>query len=323
MRNPIVLLLFYTLIFIQRVVSWSDEPHMLISYIAYCNLNEDEREILDRIFAHSVDSNFNNIISGSTWPDHIKMQDPRRAHLPFPFERREILDIFNDWHYVATPYNPTREYINPKYLYGHLGKHNAAGISKHIYRTLVGIDKKPQYGSYYSYNFYLKYFIHLFADIHQPLHTITFFNNHLTRGDKGGNFVSISYRGLVGNIHYLCDSVFNTRRRRWPDVDLDYIKRESLSLMNYYPPRVFKGLLKMPRDKIEYIDTIVHDAYDLAIEYIYSKLPIRMISRRRVFPVNNSFVIQLKMVLNKQIVLAGYRLSYYLKDIISNIPNDL
>ncbi|KJP85469.1 hypothetical protein AK88_04908 [Plasmodium fragile] len=323
MRTPIHALVFCALPFIQRVANWSDEPHMLIAHIAYENLNDNEKETLDRIFAHSHDKNFDNMISASTWPDHIKASDLRRSHYSFPFERQEILNIFNDWHYVRTPYNPMNVHLSPKHLYGHKGKHNAAGISKHIFRTLVSIKKKPKYGSYYSYNFYLKYFIHLFGDIHQPLHTINVFNDHLVNGDRGGNNITVSYGGLTGNIHYLCDNIFNTRRKKWPTVNVDKVKTDAMNLMNSYPPSKFGNQLKIPRDKIAYIDTIVHEAYELALEYIYNRLPVDNLSRGKTFPVNKTFVTQLKNVLNRQIVLAGYRLAEYLKDILDNVPDDL
>ncbi|ANQ10551.1 Uncharacterized protein PCOAH_00050150 [Plasmodium coatneyi] len=323
MRNPIHALLLCAFPFIQRVASWSDEPHMLIAHIAYENLNDNEKATLDRIFQNSHDKNFDNIISAATWPDHIKASDLRRSHHSFPFERNEILNIFNDWHYIKTPYNPMKVDLPPKHLYGHNGKHNAAGISKHIYRTLISIKKKPKYGSYYSYNFYLKYFIHLFGDIHQPLHTLNFFNEHLLNGDKGGNDITVSYRGLNGNIHYLCDSIFNTRRKKWPSVNVKKLKKDAMSLMNSFPPRDFRNQLRIPRDKVAYIDTIVHEAYDLALEYVYNRLPIDELSKGKVFPVNKSFVTQLKNVLNRQMVLAGYRLAEYLKDILANVPDDL
>ncbi|EUD65765.1 hypothetical protein C922_03748 [Plasmodium inui San Antonio 1] len=323
MRNPIHALLFFALPFIQRVASWSDEPHMLIAYIAYENLDDHEKATVDRIFAHSHDRNFDNILSAATWPDHIKTPNPRRSHEPFPFERREILDIFNDWHYVKTPYNPTELYLPPKHLYAHKGKHTAAGILKHIYRTLVSIQKHPQYGSYYSYNFYLKYFIHLFGDIHQPLHTLNFFNEHLMNGDKGGNDISVTYGGLVGNIHQLCDNIFNSRRKRWPNVDVQKLKSDANMLMNYFPPRVFGRQLRILRDKIAYIDTIVHQSYELGLEYVYNKLPVDNLSKDKIFPVSKMFLTQLKDVLNRQMVLAGYRLAEYLKDILDNVPSDL
>ncbi|CAI7723012.1 p1/s1 nuclease, putative [Plasmodium vivax] len=323
MRNPIQALLLCALPLIQRVASWSDEPHMLIAYIAYENLNDNEKATIDRIFAHSHDKDFDNIISAATWPDHIKTPDPRRSHHSFPFERSEILDIFNDWHYVKTPYNPTKVHLPPKHLYGHKGKHNAAGITKHIYRTLVSIKKKPKYGSYYSYNFYLKYFIHLFADIHQPLHTLNFFNGHLINGDKGGNDITVTYGGLNGNIHYLCDSIFNSRRKKWPTVDVQKLKRDATTLMNSFPAHAFRSQLRIPRDKIAYIDTIVHQAYELALEYVYNKLPMHDLSKDKIFPVSKMFVTQLKNVLNHQMVLAGYRLAQYLKDILENVPDDL
>ncbi|GAB68573.1 hypothetical protein PCYB_134470, partial [Plasmodium cynomolgi strain B] len=295
---------------------------MLIAYIAYENLNDNEKATIDRIFAQSHDKDFDNIISAATWPDHIKTSDPRRFRQPIPFERSEILDIFNDWHYVKTPYNPTNMYLPPKHLYGHKGKHNAAGISKHIYRTLVNVKKKPKHGSYYSYNFYLKYFIHLFADIHQPLHTLNFYNENLLNGDKGGNDITVTYGGLTGNIHYLCDSIFNSRRKRWPTVDVQKLKKDAINLMNFFPPRALRNELRIPRDKIAYIDTIVNQAYELALEYVYNKLPMQHLSKEKMFPVNRTFVTQLKHILYRQMVLAGYRLAEYLKDILDNVPDD-
>ncbi|SBT78946.1 p1/s1 nuclease, putative [Plasmodium ovale] len=322
-RTMITLLLLCLFVFVKNIATWSDEPHMLISYIAYHNLSDTQKAIIDKIYQHSHDSHFNNPITAAAWADDIKKHDHGRAPYSFSFRRNELLDIFNDWHYVKMAYNPTQANISSVYMHAHKGKHTGAGITKHIYRTLIGVHKKPKHGTYYSYNFYLNFFIHIFSDIHQPMHTINFYNTHFINGDKGGNHITVSYRGITGNIHHLCDNIFKTRKNKWPYINMEVLKRDAITLMNKYPITSFREMLRIPRDKISYIDTILKESHELAIEHVYNKLPMQHLNKDIIFHVSKYFIKKLKSVLNERMVLAGYRLSEYLKDILDSVPDDL
>ncbi|SBT72442.1 p1/s1 nuclease, putative [Plasmodium malariae] len=322
-RIMIRLVLLYGILFIKSIAGWSDEPHMIISQIAYDILTPHHQSILDRIFEKSYDDKLRSPIKAAVWPDAIKPIDPRRAPYQFTVRRNEILDIFNDWHYVKEPYNPTGIYLSPYDMYAHKGKNTASGITKHIYKTLVGVGRRNLTGTYYSYNFYLRFFIHVFGDIHQPLHTINFFNSHLTSGDKGGNLITVTFGKLVGNIHYLCDNVFNSRKKKWFNSTPQDIKKLADKLTTTYPRTLFPRQLRIPSDKVSYIDEIVSESHRLAIDYVYRQLPAPILTKCRQFPVPKHFITQLKKILNKQIAIAGYRLAEYLKDILDNVPSDL
>ncbi|SOV18713.1 p1/s1 nuclease, putative [Plasmodium sp. DRC-Itaito] len=310
-------------VFVNIIASWSDEPHMLISYIAYINLNDDEKEILNRIFQNGNDSHFDNPITASVWADNIKPHNPKRTSYSFNFRRNELLDIFNEWHYVQLNYNPMKINIASYHLRAHKGKHNAMGILKHIYRILNEVRQKLGHGTYYSYNFYLRFFIHIFADLHQPLHAINFFNSNYPNGDKGGTNISVNYKGSINKLHYLCDNIFKTRKKQWPNINMTNIERDAKYLMSSYPPEYFGNKLILPHDKIKYIEDIANESYDIAVQNIYSFFPLADLKRNEQYSVNQYFVINTKKILNSQMVLAGYRLSAYLKDIIANIPPDL
>ncbi|CRG95639.1 p1/s1 nuclease, putative [Plasmodium gallinaceum] len=319
----LTLLLLFFIIFIKKNICWSDEPHMIVSAIAYYNLNDKEKRILNKIFLnYKEDRDFNDPITGALWADHIKSNEHSTVN-PSDIRRYEILDIFNEWHFVQIPYNPTKMFLPHYYLNAHKGKYNAMGVLKYIYKILIQVQKKPRHGTYFSYNFYLRFFIHIFADIHQPLHTISFYNEHFPNGDKGGSDITLNYHGQIGKLHHLCDNIFYSRKKHWPHINPSILQKEAHVLMNMYPPEHFGSKLTIPSNKIDFIDSIANESHQLAIEHIYSHIPVRLVNKDMQIKVDQHFVINLKGILNKQMVLAGYRLSLYLKDIIANIPEDL
>ncbi|HSU53063.1 MAG TPA: S1/P1 nuclease, partial [Candidatus Dormibacteraeota bacterium] len=67
---------------------------------------------------------------------------------------------------------------------------------------------------------YLSWLIHLVGDIHQPLHTVSWFGGQFTEGDKGGNifFVKPASRGI--NLHSLWDGLLGTSGK--PQAHVNY-----------------------------------------------------------------------------------------------------
>ncbi|CRH04017.1 p1/s1 nuclease, putative [Plasmodium relictum] len=318
-----VLLLFFFVLFIKKNVCWSDEVHMIITAIALDGLTDKERRILNRILLnYKEDKDFNDKISASIWADHLKPNEFNPFY-PNAVRRVEILDIFSDWHYVSTAYNPTKINLPSYYLNAQKGKYNAIGVLKHIYKTLVQVQKKAKYGTFFSYNFYLRFFIHIFADLHQPMHAILFFNKNFPHGDKGGLEITLSYHNYMGNLHHLCDNIFNSRKKRWPLINTNDAEKDAHLMMSSYPPISFHDRILNPSDKMNFIDSIAGESHELAVNHIYSHFPLSTLSKDVPIKVNQHFVLKLKELLNKQMIIAGYRLSYYLRDMLLNVPDDL
>ncbi|GAW83097.1 S1/P1 nuclease [Plasmodium gonderi] len=309
------------LISIKEIICWTDEGHMLVSAIAYNLLNEEERLVLDKIFKnYKEDNDFNNPITGAVWADHIK---PIDYHYPNNVRRIGGIDLMNKWHYINIPYNPKNAKINEYHKQYYIKTDNALTVLKHIFTSLKNVKKKENHGTFFSYNFNLRYFIHIFGDVHEPLHTINFFNKNFTQGDSGGTQIHILYNNKVEKLHYLCDCVFHTRSKKWPNTKPEKILQEAYGLMKLYPPDYFGNRLKNDLNELEYLEFMINDSYNKAVESIYSIFPLDTLNKKTSYVINTFFVINLKKILNEQIALGGYRLSHYLKIMIANVPTDL
>ncbi|CRG95638.1 p1/s1 nuclease, putative [Plasmodium gallinaceum] len=321
MNRFIFSFILFNLLIFKKITCWSDEGHMLISAIAYRGLTDEERAVLDKIFMnYKEDNHFNHPVLGSIWPDHIKSFDYK-----YPNNERRIdaIDLMNGWHFINIPYNPLQVHIDLFYKYYYKKTEHGLSVLKYTFKTLKNINKKENHGTYFAYNFHLRFFIHIFGDLHQPLHTITFYNENFLEGDHGGNDISVRYNNNVDKLHYLCDTVFHSRAKKWPQITLDEIFNEADSLMRSYPREYFGNRLEKEMDEIEYLDFIVNESYSKAVDYIYSNFPHDSLNKETTYVLSNFFVINLKKLLNEQIVLGGYRLTRYLKIMIDNVPKDL
>ncbi|CAG9476194.1 p1/s1 nuclease, putative [Plasmodium vivax] len=294
---------------------------MLVSAIAYEGLTDEEKVVLDKIFKnYKEDNHFNDPVTGAVWPDHIK---PIDYHYPDKVRRIGGIDLMNKWHYINKPYNPTNVTLNEYHEQFYQKADNALSIMKSIFTSLKSVKKKENHGTFFSYNFNLRYFIHIFGDVHEPLHAINFFNKHFLEGDSGGTQIHVLYHKKVEKLHYLCDCIFHSRTKKWPTSGKKEMLEEVNALMKIYPPEYFKDRLKNDLSDLEYLDFIINDSYSKAVESIYSNFPLDTLNRKTSYVLNNFSVVNIKKMLNEQIVLGGYRLRRYLKIMIENVPEDL
>ncbi|EUD65766.1 hypothetical protein C922_03749 [Plasmodium inui San Antonio 1] len=317
----VIYFLLSVLLLAHGISCWSDEGHMLVSAIAYQGLTDQEKFVLDKIFEnYKEDKDFNDPVTGAIWPDHIK---PIDYHYPYNVRRIGGIDLMNKWHYISKPYNPTNVILNEYHEKFYQNTDNALSVMKNIFTSLKSVKRKENHGSFFSYNFNLRYFIHIFGDIHEPLHTINFFNKHFPEGDNGGTQIHVMYDKKVEKLHYLCDRIFHSRSKKWPTSGKKEMMEEATALMKIYPPEYFGDRLKNDLSDLEYLDFIINDSYSKAVSSIYSNFPLDTLNKKTSYVLDNFSVVSLKKMLNEQIALGGYRLRRYLKIMIENVPEDL
>ena len=140
--------------------SWGYAGHRLISHLAYTQLTPTTQQKI----SHILGGGERRFVASSTWADQIR---PRYRH----------------WHYATlsktnSPLNqgPGRLYFGLRYSLNHL--------------------KNPHSQSQKTY---LRLFIHLVEDAHQPLHVGQ-------NKDRGGNFYWIRVNHRKENLHHLWDT---------------------------------------------------------------------------------------------------------------------
>ena len=110
----------------------------------------------------------------------------------------------------------------------------------------------------------LRMLLHIVGDIHQPLHTSTFISQQFPKGDLGGNFYKVKYKGEEQNWHHLWDTQFgyapNCKRPVQPDC-LTHIEYYADLYTKNYPRSSMSDLLN-DKDRTQW--TI--DSYLLSID---------------------------------------------------------
>mmetsp|Transcript_18013 Transcript_18013/g.17194 ORF Transcript_18013/g.17194 Transcript_18013/m.17194 type:complete len:224 (-) Transcript_18013:382-1053(-) len=181
--------------------AWWSTGHMLAARIAYDKLMEESPEVVDRANgALSHIASFTSLerdhpfVECATFGDAIKgagWYDTSYWH----FVDNPIFDGYTDEKWYPSEYNAT-------WVLGEL-------ISALKYARA---DAPPTLQSgYVDYalgdSFNIRMFIHIAADIHQPLHATSRYAPNHQEGDRGGNSYSIDGDYGISQLHALWDSV--------------------------------------------------------------------------------------------------------------------
>ncbi|MDQ5945666.1 MAG: hypothetical protein QG619_1088 [Pseudomonadota bacterium] len=185
----------------QPAAAWNAAGHRLSAAIAWRLMSQPLREGVGKVLANhpdhavwlkrssTLDPAYAAFLEASTWPDDIKrdkrFHDADEAETP-------LLPGFSDmarhrnWHHVDHPLGPStkRERSN-----GELDT-RLADLIENVGSDTAGNDQRA---------ISLSWLIHLVADMHQPLHVVSRYNEE-GQSDDGGNAFSI-------------DNPFHPRRR--------------------------------------------------------------------------------------------------------------
>lgn len=93
---------------------------------------------------------------------------------------------------------------------------------------------------------FARYLVHVVGDIHQPLHSVSLFNETYPSGDRGGNSLKIVLlNGTVNNLHSFWDSgAFRIQNDSWYLIrplnaqNLTAIKEVAANYIKTYGPQV-------------------------------------------------------------------------------------
>ncbi len=148
--------------------AWNANGHVVISQLAYQDLSPKTQQWVTSLLGPDMD-----LDRASIWMDQVK--GVRQMHR---------------WHYVNLPYGDKRYF--PK-----LDPINALVAIEYSRKTLANKDSNQT-----DKRLALLVLIHVIEDIHQPMHTISWYSRSYPYGDKGGN----AWRMRYGNLHSFWDS---------------------------------------------------------------------------------------------------------------------
>ncbi|KAF8819073.1 hypothetical protein IE077_001737 [Cardiosporidium cionae] len=313
--------------FFSNAEAWWDEGHMLISAIARQQLTESELKILQNVLKQwdGVNSGNDLIDFAAVWPDHLKCSS--KAPYCSGLSYYGATEVFNTWHYVDLPYNPgniTLDACSTCEATGSIG----GGMTLHkLWFTIQLADKHPcnatscplQIGSTFTWNFLLRMFLHIFGDLHQPLHCVEGYSHTFPHGAKGGN--SIHLKGVYNslNLHALFDSAIDTYKESWPKLGATSLDKEALKLIETYPISTFSSRIPVNIKKFN-INKIVAETHALAVS-VYEAIDFKNLAHKQRVNINSTYAADLKTLCAQQITLGGYRLGKILKYLVKVLPN--
>jgi hypothetical protein len=207
--------------------TWNAKGHALITALALSKLSPQTQQSLLSLANSGHVKDRKNLLEISIWLD--KFYNPKFRHL------RKI-------HYIDIPFG------KKKYFPKQISRYNALSALRYSYLVLHG-----RYESRLDKAFAMRVLMHVIADIHQPLHTISFYAKRFPHGDKGGNLYRIRLGRRHMNLHHFWDDAGGL-------------------LSTYSLDRIYMDLKNKPCSPLDQAfspEQWVKQSHDLATKYAY------------------------------------------------------
>lgn len=257
------------------VLAWGKAGHYVIAAIAYQHLTPATKQVVDRYsrsFSRSR-SPQTRFIMMSYWADTLKQQG---------------VDDFSKWHYLPYPY--IQQGVEGK---RYPRKSLMWAVRYNEYQLQHNRSEKKRARA-------LAFLVHIVGDAHQPMHCINLFNKRFPRGDSGGNAYKIKAKA-GDSLHEFWDNgggMLVMKRQSYRRY-MKRINELAKQLQQQHPWQTMQSQMTEQNPKVW-----TQDGYQLAVKDAYS-LPYGA-------KVSAAYIKQAKAVSAKQLVLAGYRLAYWL-----------
>ena len=249
--------------------AWWDDEHRAVAMIADKHLSNEARQQIKQLLGDS------SLAEGSLWPDRIKSQN-RWAHS-------------KTWHYMNLARNQDISDYQPivggdilwalDYFYSRLKE---PGISTS--------DRRQA----------LQFFVHLVADIHQPLHVGT-------AKDRGGNAISVRWfnRPKLHNLHQVWDGLL-TRNDLSPAQYAQLLDSAAQSLRRDWQNSTFKDWARESKQLLEQLYSVGAENAD-----------------RKALELGDKYLRANKPIAEKRLAQAGVRLAHYLNRAFAKPENTI
>lgn len=269
---------FLLIIFLTPVyaIAWNATGHRLVSVIAFNHLNSQTKaqvkQLLQYLGYAPTQAGF---VRAGLWMDVIKIDD---------------IQLFNEWHYIDLPYAVEHTPVdspNPQNLQWAIDQARMALLSPH----LTDQDKA----------FFLRFLVHLVADVHQPMHCVSYFSRQFPHGDRGGNLYRVQWNHTT-NLHRLWDQGLGLFDQN-PPLNLIQLNKMAQSIEKKYP-------LDDYRQQVNDLTTAswIQACYSIAKTFSYT-IPVGG-------KPNSQYMTEGRQIVDRQIALAGYRLGHLLNQLI-------
>ena len=273
----ILTITFFLIFFSNSLFAWNQVGHKVVAQIAYDNLTPTAKLKANQLTKAMSDN----------YPGNIGFVD---SAIWADNIKGDEITAFSKWHYVNIPINAD-------------GKHRKRYAKTNVIWAIGQAENvliSPSANAFEK-GMFLRFFIHFVGDIHQPLHATNYYSKRFKHGDQGGNLYKIKY-GKINKLHTVWDQCFTLTNKKYSDKKA--VIELAQQLQNQYPKSDFTEALKdnNPTDW-------AYQSRQLAIKYVY-QVPYNG-------KITKQYQKQGKVICQKQLALAGYRLADILNQILS------
>jgi hypothetical protein len=290
--------LLMAFILANSLLNWNSHLHILTTVIAENELKRMGRgDLLQKMekllsiikpYTREKDHSF---VESSIYFDDIKESN---------------WNSFNKWHYYSDYVTgPGQPFNKADGLYR--SKHNIINAIEESIETL----KSTRLGfvdDRLGKSFELRKLIHLLGDLHQPLHNASFVDDEFKNGDNGGNNFKIDH--FKGNLHAIWDEGLSEEfknfklpilGKKWSELQI-----KANAFTRKHTRESLKENLELKRP-FEWMK----EAKNIVIKFAYKGL-------KQNLKLTEKYKKEGKYIVEKQIVLGGYRLADTLIEILND-----
>ena len=163
-------------VWVPPLFSWDANGHVLITQLTYTYLTPQTKAWLHAYTKTQTPAELNQT---SIWLDKHRYGRYKQ---------------FSRWHYINIPYGDKR-FFKPPYNTNLITAIHDARASLSSSTTSI-VEKR----------FAIRVLIHCIEDLHQPLHTISYYSKRYKHGDKGATLWKINNKIYKGNLHHFWDN---------------------------------------------------------------------------------------------------------------------
>jgi len=224
------------------------------------------------------------------WADDIRTQDPTESHLP--------------WHYIDFPFKPEGEPASIQAI---------QPPPENILTAIAENERVVRSGSDSAKRgVALSWLFHLIGDIHQPLHAVQLSSREYPHGDRGGIEMCVrpSLNGAPIELHRLWDGLITS------SGNVNRIRNIASDLLRRFSGSAFREL-DQPKP-----EAWAKESYEIAVKIAYENGSLRGTPKGQakdcravdaVKYLRNGYAADARLIANRRMYLAGYRLADLLR----------
>lgn len=310
----------------NTALAFWDNGHMLVGEVASQLMTAADRTTIETVL-HKWDEDFpntNKISTAAIWPDLLKCSKSS-ASCTSP-----LLPSFTQmekWHFVNLPLNVNGSKWGGQEPDLNLFKSSFGGEATDVLEKSMTTFSSTK--SLWAANLVLRNLIHIFGDLHQPLHVVAAVSETNPLGDQGGNLYKFATPCASANLHALWDASGGEYLTNWStnttsiagalaanatalikalpaDADtINFAQYKSLSYPDFVSAVNNKAIYRQ----------VILESYKLCTSAVYPKLNLKYDAGGVVACPSDAYFTFAKTTMKTRIALAGQRLSVVLSQI--------